>query len=195
MVRFFALFLFSFQTAVISSQSLDYRLLKRINQNTYPTWDATMKGMSHSVYIITPLSILSIATDGFVRKDQVMKRNSVKAFATVGMAAGVTLCLKYSIRRKRPDAQYPGIFIVREQVGRFSFPSGSTTLAFATATSLSLSYKKWYITLPSYLYAGMVSYSRMRLGVHYPSDVLAGAIIGTCSGFLVWKLDKVIFKK
>jgi membrane-associated phospholipid phosphatase len=50
--------------------------------------------------------------------------------------------------------------------------------AFALATSLSLSYPKCYIIVPSFAWASSVGYSRMDLGVHYPSDVLAGAIVG-----------------
>jgi membrane-associated phospholipid phosphatase len=103
--------------------------------------------------------------------------------------------LKVIVKRDRPFVTYPNDIIQRTKVSSFSFPSGHTTSAFATATALSLSTKKWQVIVPSYLYAGFVGYSRMRLGVHYPSDVLAGALIGTATGFLVWKIDKWIRKK
>ena len=60
----------------------------------------------------------------------------------------------------------------------FSFPSGHTATAFALATSLSVKYPKWYVIAPSALWACSVGVSRMNEGVHYPSDVLAGAAIG-----------------
>ncbi|GAB2971723.1 hypothetical protein GCM10027049_01640 [Mucilaginibacter puniceus] len=68
-------------------------------------------------------------------------------------------------------------------------------MAFATATSLSLSFPKWYVIIPSYTYAAAIGYSRMYLGVHYPTDVLAGALLGTGTAFLTWKLQKILFKK
>jgi undecaprenyl-diphosphatase len=53
------------------------------------------------------------------------------------------------------------------------------------ATALSLSFSKKKIIIPVYLWAMLVAYSRMALGVHYPSDVLAGIIIGTFIGWTV----------
>lgn len=66
---------------------------------------------------------------------------------------------------------------------------------FALATSLSLSYPKWYIIVPSYAWAGSVGYSRMDLGVHYPSDVLAGAVIGAGSAWLTYYINKKLIIK
>jgi membrane-associated phospholipid phosphatase len=60
------------------------------------------------------------------------------------------------------------------------------------ATSLSLQYPKWYVIAPAYLYAGTVAYSRMDLGVHYPSDVLSGAIIGSGSAYITYKINRKI---
>jgi len=51
-------------------------------------------------------------------------------------------------------------------------------LAFATATTLSIPYKKWYVTVPAYVWASSVGYSGRYLGRHFPSDVLAGAAEG-----------------
>lgn len=77
----------------------------------------------------------------------------------------------------------------------YSMPSGHTSTAFATATSLSLAYPKWYVVAPSFVWAGAIGYSRMHLGVHYPSDVLAGAIVGSGSAYLTYKANQWINKK
>jgi membrane-associated phospholipid phosphatase len=74
-------------------------------------------------------------------------------------------------------------------------PSGHTSTAFATATSLSMAYPKWYVIIPSYAWASSVGYSRMHLGVHYPSDVFIGAIVGSGSAFLTHKANQWLEKK
>ena len=67
-------------------------------------------------------------------------------------------------------------------------------MAFATATSLSLTYPKWYIIVPAYSWAGAVGYSRMHLGVHYPSDVFIGALVGAGSAWLTHAMNKKLLK-
>ncbi len=119
-----------------------------------------------------------------------MIRNGYKSILTLGMGSGITILLKKIIDRPRPFVTYPNDINQRTDAGSHSFPSGHTTATFATATALTLSTKKWEIAVPSFVYAGFIAYSRMRLGVHYPSDVLAGAAIGAGSGFLIWQADK-----
>lgn len=178
------------------SQNLDYKVLKTMNQSDMPCWDKTMKGVSFSVYPAMPVSVVGIWTHGFITKDEVMMRNGYKSAVTIAFAVAVTSGLKYTVNRTRPYTEYPNDIIQRGKTeGPYSFPSGHTTAAFATATAVSLSYKKWYVTVPAYAYAGLVGYSRMRLGMHYGTDVLGGMLIGIGSGLLTWQLDKVFNKK
>lgn len=174
-------------------QNIDLRILKSLNKNEMPCWDKTMKGVSFSVYPVMPSVALGVWSHGYFTKDEVLMRNGYKSAITMAFALATTSGLKYLVNRTRPFTEYPNDIIQRDMhVGPFSFPSGHTTAAFASATALSLSYKKWYVTIPSYLYAGFVGYSRMRLGVHYPSDVLGGMAVGIGAGLLTWQLDKMI---
>jgi membrane-associated phospholipid phosphatase len=192
------LLFFTFYLLIASSvfsQSLDYRLLYRINQNEHPTWDKGMRLTSLSVFAAMPAAVILPFAQGIANKDAAMQRNAYKSAITIGLAAVCASGLKYAISRKRPYVQYPNDIIKRDHAGPYSFPSGHTTSAFATATALTLTYKKWYVGVPAYLYASLVGYSRMRLGMHFPTDVLGGMVIGIGAGFLTWKLDAVINKK
>jgi hypothetical protein len=62
-----------------SAQNLDYKTLKSINKTEHPSWDKGMQGVSHSIFIVTPLSIAGILTQGYVQKDNVMIRNGYKS--------------------------------------------------------------------------------------------------------------------
>ncbi|MCE3229344.1 MAG: hypothetical protein K0S32_3895 [Bacteroidetes bacterium] len=185
--------IFLFFTLGVRSQNLDFRIVRDLNKPIMPLWDKTMMGVSHSVYGAMPVVAGGVWLDGYIHKDEAMMRNGYKSAIAITFAVATSTGLKYLVNRKRPFAQYPGEITQRDShVGPFSFPSGHTTSAFASATALSLSYKKWYVTVPAYIYAGFVGYSRMRLGVHYPTDLLGGIIIGVGAGFLTWQLDKAI---
>lgn len=107
-------------------------------------------------------------------------RLTVSEVAAYGLAMG----LKRWADRPRPYATVPGITSRSDRYhegapGTYrSFPSGHATLAFALATSWSLSHPVWYVVAPGFVWASGVALSRVWLGVHYSSDVLAGAALG-----------------
>ncbi len=174
------------------AQNGEVRFLKSCNKPNMPIWDKTMEGVSFSVYPAMPLTVGGIWAYGYFNKDQEMMRNGYKSAIAITFANGLSYGLKVAIKRDRPFVTHPNDITQKTHVGPLSFPSGHTTAAFATATALTLSTKKWQFAVPAYAYAGLVGYSRMRLGVHYPSDVLGGMIIGIGSGLLTWQVDKWI---
>ena len=179
---------------VILSQNIDVRLLKSINSEEILNSDKYFRFISNSdayAVIGTPVVLAGV---GLIRNDDKMLRNAFVMAAASIVNEGVTYALKYSINRDRPFETYPEI-VKKAKAGSPSFPSGHTSSAFATATSLSLSYTKWYIIVPSFAYAGTVAYSRMCLGVHYPSDVAAGALIGAGCAYLTYKVNKALQHK
>jgi membrane-associated phospholipid phosphatase len=106
----------------------------------------------------------------------------------------VTTAMKYGFNRDRPFTSYSDI-VKLTGGGSPSFPSGHTSLAFSVATSVSIAYPKWYVIAPSFLWASAVGYSRMHLGVHYPSDVFVGALVGSGSAWLGQIITKKIQQK
>ncbi|MCS3457732.1 undecaprenyl-diphosphatase [Aeromonas sp. BIGb0405] len=82
------------------------------------------------------------------------------------------LLLKNSLRRARPS----GLPVFITPSDRYSLPSGHTAAAFLMATVLAASYPEWAGSL--FAWASLVAASRLLLGVHYGSDLLAGALLG-----------------
>lgn len=85
--------------------------------------------------------------------------------------------LKKGLKRHRPADALPNYqsFIIPSD--QFSFPSGHTSGAFAMATGLAMFFPE--TTIIAYIWASLVAVSRVTLGVHFPTDTLAGALIGT----------------
>ncbi|KAA5536475.1 phosphatase PAP2 family protein [Taibaiella lutea] len=176
----------------VYSQSLDMNILKSINASDPATqmyWIRT----SNSVYYVAPTFTMGSLGYGLLFKDKVAIHNGVESAMSVGICLALSGGIKTLVNRPRPYQSNPEINTLTYSDGK-SFPSGHTTLAFATATTLALEYKKWYITIPAFVWAGSVGYSRMRLGRHYPTDVACGAAVGIGSAYLSHWLTKKILK-
>lgn len=189
-----AIFIFSFPL-FNAAQNTDLTILKSINTEEYPMWDETMRWTSDGVYPFMALSAGGIWLNGYLKKDDVIMRNGYKSVIAIGSTILITELLKRTVKRSRPYNEYPNEIVLRTRKSGFSFPSGHTSCAFSTATALTLSTKKWYVAVPAYAYAGLVGYSRMRLGAHYGSDVLAGIIVGIGTSLLTWHVDKWVNQK
>jgi membrane-associated phospholipid phosphatase len=183
-----------FMHGQISSQGLDIQILRAINSPEELPSDDFFRFISDSEPYIMFSIPAGMAAAGFIKNNKTLTRNACTALAAMAISGGITLALKYSIDRERPFVTYPDI-MQKSKAGTPSFPSGHTSSAFATATSVSLAYPKWYIIVPSYTWAGTVGYSRMHLGVHYPSDVLAGALIGSGCAYLTYKINRKLKSK
>jgi membrane-associated phospholipid phosphatase len=126
---------------------------------------------------------------GIARNDMAMRQNSLFVASSTLVSYGLTLLIKQLVKRPRPFIQNINIVPVY-RAGSTSFPSGHTSTSFATVTAFSMAYPKWYVIIPSYLWASSVSYSRMYLGVHYPTDVGAGLLLGAGSAVSLSFLKK-----
>lgn len=173
----------------LQGQGLDYQVLCNLQQHRTPAMDNTMRWVSNSL-VLAPALPASMAISGWAgHNDQTLqaaKQTGISLIAT----AGITMGLKAIIKRPRPYVKYEEDLIPVTTERSFSFPSGHTSFAFSTATSLSLQYPKWYVITPAFLWATSIGFSRMYLGVHYPSDVLTGAVIGALAAYITFQIQQ-----
>lgn len=110
-----------------------------------------------------------------------------------GVTYGLVVGLKLAVGRPRPYVRRPLV----SRASRYgpsqgekyqAFPSGHAAVSAALATSWSLTHPRWYVVGPSATWAAGVALSRLYLGVHYPSDVLVGTVLGAGLAALLHQL-------
>lgn len=194
MKKFRFVMLIWFTLVSINAQNIDIDLLKQINTNRNTNLDPAFKSITNSavpISIATPILLYSV---GLIKHDLLTKQKAIFIGETFITSAFITTLLKEVIKRERPNLKYSEIQPLATE-GSYSMPSGHTSTSFATATSISMAYPKWYVIVPSFIWAGSVGYSRMHLGVHYPSDVFIGALVGSGSAYLSCKANQWLNKK
>ncbi|MBB6270987.1 undecaprenyl-diphosphatase [Pedobacter cryoconitis] len=161
-------------------QKLDNRIM--IDLSEHRTEQKTSFFMFLSKYnnLVNVAIPAGIFAAGVIDNDKGTRQNALYIASSSAVNILLTMVTKKLVKRPRPFLGQVKISAVYYP-GQTSFPSGHTSSSFATATALSQVYHKWYVIAPAYLWAGSMGYSRMYLGVHYPSDVAAGALIGTGS--------------
>jgi len=178
-----------------SETGIDVKLFRGINNNR--------NGFSNTIIPITdksvlPVSIvlpLGLAGVSRYNKNYYDENSAVLMMLSEATGLGITAGLKQLVKRERPFVSLKDVYYRKDNspTDRYSFPSGHTTTAFSIATSLTLRYPdKPAVIAVSYLYATVIGYGRIYLGVHYPSDVFAGMIIGSGSAALVYAFRKEI---
>lgn len=179
----------------LQAQNWDINTVKKVN-----SWEVhdLSRVLSHSGLILPVGAPTAMGIYALIQKDEHLLKDAVYIGTTVIEAVGLTYGLKYAFDRQRPYVKYPEKVNPIEMEDSPSFPSGHTAAAFSLATSLSITYPKWYVIAPSAVWACGVGFARINQGVHYPSDVLTGAVIGVGCAFVNvyvnrW-LNKILFK-
>ena len=106
------------------------------------------------------------------------------------LAESVSGALKHVFDRDRPPVARPDPAPLLEAPTTYSFPSGHATVSFACATVLALAVPRlaWWL----FGLAALVAFSRVYVGVHYPGDVLAGAVLGVALATALRKLAEAL---
>lgn len=104
------------------------------------------------------------------------------------------LIIKKLVARERPFNQFSELIPLIKKPIDFSFPSGHSASSFASAGILFRYLDKRYGIL-AIVFAGAIAFSRLYVGVHFPSDVIAGITMGLLSSYIVSRIEKGIFLK
>ncbi len=160
----------------------DHNVMRRANNWVAPRWVriyavASTRGGDGWLWGAIGLAILAFGGDG-----------RIAALASAGVAAAASVLLFIGLKRwtgrSRPCQIEPHCWATLLPPDHFSFPSGHTMTAFAVAVPLSMFYPALAIVL---LFCALsVAMSRILLGMHFLSDVVAGALIGTGLGYVAY---------
>ena len=121
----------------------------------------------------------------------------------IGMMSAVALLgsliinnniIKNIVQRPRPFVTFTDLQIIIPTPSEYSFPSGHTSSSFAAAAVFYRHLPK-KLGLPSVILAGLIGFSRLYVGVHYPTDVIAGVIMGILLSYLAEFLVNLLSNK
>lgn len=164
---------------------LNIFVFKIINHNRNPVFDIFFQYfyLFGKGWILIPIGILLFK----------FKRQKFWQLAiAVSFETFFVYLMKFIFKVPRPASMLKDVYLV-ERLYYGSFPSGDTALAFVVAICLSYGSPS-YIKILLFLYAFLIAYGRIYLGVHFPLDVVVGAFIGIFSGILAYLVLKIFAK-
>lgn len=159
--------------------NIDAFLLKLVNvtaKNTVFDMIMPVITLGGSFYLMLATGLVVAL---FVKKEKAYFAGSFVAVMFISVYA--YRFMKVFFERQRPVFSYEWVNIIGFPLESYSFPSGHSTIVFTWAVFMSMKHprdKMYYLTI-----AVLVAFSRVYMGVHYPSDVFAGAILGSFIAF------------
>lgn len=151
-------------------------------------WDWAIIFRATYLWYVVMLAVAGFGIAAFVPRFQIHRRSNLRLVAEAAASAliarfGITELIRFSYNRPRPFEALSDVIQLIPHASGGSFPSGHAALAFAAATAVSFYYPKASILF--FLAASSMGIGRVAAGIHWPSDILGGAIVGICSAFLI----------
>ncbi len=169
--------------------NIDVRLFRSIN-NSQSQLKSSLLGLTdNSVWPIAVATPIFLTICGLLSERNESFESGVLLGCSEVLTYSANSLLKIGVGRKRPSEALAHVNTGHlDSADPYSFPSGHTAGAFAIATMLTLRYSKNpEVYVPAFVWAGLVGYGRIYFGLHYPSDVFGGALVGAGSSLLVYK--------
>ncbi len=167
--------------------SLDVAAYRAVATTSTPRLDEPLRRLSKAANY-SRLSMAAAAALAVLGPDR-GRRAAVTGLACVAVAsATVNIGAKLMTRRERPDRESHGVVTGRHvpMPESTSFPSGHSAAAFAFASGVR---HEWPgVSVPLYLLAATVAYSRVHTGVHYPGDVVVGSGMGLAAAIVTCRV-------
>ena len=179
-------------------ESLDHQLFLILNSLNSPFWDNIMYAISGKIIWIPLYTVILVLLAIKYKKKFLVILLFIILGVTLADQSSVHL-FKNLFHRLRPchEPSLEGLvhLVKGECGGLYSFVSSHAANSFNIALlSLMLIKKKWY-TISIILWASIIGYSRIYLGVHYPGDVIFGSLLGAMIGWSVYKLYELTDNK
>jgi undecaprenyl-diphosphatase len=176
------------ESFVVSINHVDVALFYMINH-----------GLQNTVFNVTMPVITNAGTDAFWLMVCVglfifggEKGRNVAILGIIALLFGYVLSefIKYEVARPRPFTVLSNVHLLTTMAD-YSFPSGHSVAAFTGCTILGVKYGHLFLFL---LLAGVIAFSRVYIGVHYPFDVIFGSLVGVFCALLVLHFEENILK-
>jgi undecaprenyl-diphosphatase len=168
--------------------SIDKQLFLFLNGLHCSFLDVVMWHISQKL-IWVPLYLVII---GYIIRERKWKAVATLIFIALMIVISdqVSGIIKDAVLRFRPshNPEFSGIIHILRNYkgGDYGFVSSHAANSFAIAIFITLFFRKRWVGISIFIWAAIVSYSRIYLGVHYPFDVLGGAMVGILSGLLIY---------
>lgn len=164
------------------ASSIDTRLFLLVNVGlSHPLLDQVMPWITEKHHFLVPLVvlILALALGGGPKG----RRALLVGLILVILTDQTGNLLKLLVGRARPCHEMPTAHLLVGCTASGSFPSNHVLNLFGQSTLIAARWR--WLAVPAFLVASIVAFSRVYVGVHYPTDVLGGALIGAASGWLI----------
>ncbi|MFZ5826657.1 MAG: phosphatase PAP2 family protein [Bacillota bacterium] len=164
-------------------ERLDIALFRLINglAGRWPLLDdagrlMTWAGYAGAVWLLIALIFL-------LRRQRRASFSVVLVLAVTGL---LDTLIKLAVGRPRPPFTLPDVNLLLPVPDSYSFVSGHGLTSFAAATLIALTWRQRGVAPAVLALAAAIAWSRIHVGHHYPSDVLAGSVLGVLTGYHVW---------
>ncbi len=148
-------------------------MLNLFNQTlTHPLIDATMVGLTTVGFALLPVLGTTLL---FIPRQ---KRVGLAILTALIVGTAITLLFQFAVMRPRPET----VRLILSTPNFPAYPSGHAAAAFGVATVISLSYQQWRWKITAITVATLITFSRVYLGHHFPSDIFGGAVLGVAVG-------------